>query len=137
MFGGGSVSGGAFSELENPLPSEILGVSAAFVNLYNAQTGQPQEVDDPESYGAEADQYVYAGPYFSGRNWNGARDFFANISSALITARETETAQIGTFRFKSADDDVIYETPIYGNPFIWTQHDITFKVKTLWNDPTP
>jgi hypothetical protein len=137
MFGGGSVSGGAFSELENPPPSEPLWVTAGFTNLYNAQTGQPQEVDDPESYGAEADEYVYAGPYFSGRNWNGARDFFANISSALISARETEPAQIGTFRFKSADDDVIYETPIYGNPFIWTQHDITFKVKSLWNDPAP
>jgi len=137
MFGGGSVGGGLFSEFENPYPDQILGVDAQFGVLYNAQTGQPQEVDDPESYGAEADESVYAGPYFSGRDWSGARDFFANISDALIAARETETAQIGMFRFKSADDDVIYETPIYGNPFIWTQHDITFKVKSLWNDPAP
>lgn len=142
IFADGEVWGGQFTNCTGEgLPEGTFEYQAGFLEVYDVNgdainAGDPPDINEA-AQSEEANTYVYSGPYFSGRNYDGVAAFFADVAQGIKSVFETEIDQVGVFRFKSADDDVIDEFPIYGNPAIWTKFDITYKVKSRWDDPAP
>jgi len=142
VIGDGTVYGGQFALCPpEDGTSEILTVQLQYAQAWNTKgesidPGTPQNFSE---YSPEANQYVYSGPYFFGQSYDAAAQYFADISNAVLTIKNGANAEVGMLRFVNKTDDVIFEAPIFGNSVVWEKFDVTYKIKTLWEDlvPTP
>jgi hypothetical protein len=141
VIGTGTVYGGQFANcpLEPGGVSEIYTISMNYEAAWNSkgESIDPGPAPDFNQYSPEANGYVYSGPYFSGNSYDQAGQYFADIANAVATIKQAGNAEVGMLRFKNQADDLIFEAPIFGNVAAWEKFDVTYKIKTLWQDTVP
>jgi hypothetical protein len=138
LVGGGEVHGGNYFGYDEGGGEINATISLDYLQVFNdigdsIDPGEPSDFN--ELYGVEdANQYVYSGDYFSSPSYATATTFFADIANAVTELRNAGNGEVGKLRFVSKTDEIIYETPIFGNIGAWEKFDLTYKIETLWAD---
>jgi hypothetical protein len=138
LVGGGEVEGGNYFGYDD-LGGEVSAtVSLNYLQVFN-NIGDSVDPGAPSNFNeilgvTDANQYVYSGEYFPSQSYATATQFFQDIAAGILELRNAGNAEVGKFRFVSKTDEIIYETPIYGNIRAWTKFNVTYKIKSRWDD---
>lgn len=136
----GEVHGGNYFGYDEE-GGEISGtISLSYEEAFD-EIGDQIDLGDPPDFNTilqdpNANDYVYSGDYFSPLSFAGAIGFFQDIATAVQDLKVAGNEEIGKLKFVSKEDELIYETPIFGNIGAWEKFNVTYKIKKRWDEET-
>lgn len=136
-IGSGNLEGGVFIDADKYTNT----VGVTYADFFD-QDGQPKSPlpdfsdfnalypDEPEDINA----IVYSGILVYG-NWQPAIEFFQPVADKLKEINDAESVAVGVFKVLDEDDVEFFNGAIYANPYIFSEYNVTYKIKTRWTGP--
>jgi hypothetical protein len=147
--GQGNLRSGSVSINEQNRNVNLYGFTVNYFDLINRynENKLTQQPEFPTKYQEEKDQIelltqeekdiLLSGPYFSSGDWENATNEFDSAANKLSQLKEiSETEEKGKIQFKDKNDNLLYETPLYGKRLIPVKNfKLTIKIYELNADP--
>lgn len=133
-FGSGTVEGGQFIDANGNMYS----MGANYESFFD-QEGQPISplpdfIDFNELYPDEPgdlNAILYSGILQYG-NWQPVIEFFQPLADKVKEINDAESVAVGVLKVLDEDDVEFFNGAIYANPYIFSEYNVTYKIKTRW-----
>lgn len=135
--GAGALEGGVYYDAEGQTNTVAVSYSDFFDQDGQPISPLPEFIDFNALYPEEEEDLnsiLYSG-FLSYGNWAGAINFFQPVADKLKEINDAEPVVVGVFKVLDEEDVEFFSGPIYANPYIFEDYNVTYKIKTRWTGP--
>lgn len=138
-YGEGSAEGGTYGDCDGGALQTVIAYYKDFFDEDGNLKGSLPEFIDFNALNPDAgdvNSVIYSG-LFEYNNWQPVIEFFQPLADKIKEINDAESVEVGKFRFADKSGATFIEMPIFANPYVFSAMDVTYKIKTLWQDPVP